>query len=291
MSTTPTRISTRVPRCWRNTSTRAFARASTIWRRTPCDQVAQRRRRRPPHLPLRPQGLRAHPGRGRAASRIGDGRVWRGERRPSPGVVDDRSDNRVLDMDVEGSDVHFLVPSVWTSVVGLPDVSLEIGLIRAYHRHMHEFLRCRSRPAQGPDRRLDPRRRRGGARNPRMGQFEMGGRGAAAARQRPAGRSPRSRTDLARRRGARSGDRASQLYVVPALFPRLRGHVGQCLPGAAVLAPVGRDALHGRVSRRRHPRPLSGPAPLRARMRLRLAAVLGAADGRAGQLCRPHRAS
>jgi predicted TIM-barrel fold metal-dependent hydrolase len=68
-----------------------------------------------------------------------DGRVWRGERRPSPGVVDDRSDNRVLDMDAEGSDVHFLVPSVWTSVVGLPDVSLEIGLIRAYHRFMHEF--------------------------------------------------------------------------------------------------------------------------------------------------------
>jgi predicted TIM-barrel fold metal-dependent hydrolase len=78
---------------------------------------------------------------GEAESRPGsaDGRVWRGERRPSPGVVDDRSDNRVLDMDAEGSDVHFLVPSVWTSVVGLPDVSLEIGLIRAYHRHMHEF--------------------------------------------------------------------------------------------------------------------------------------------------------
>ena len=68
-----------------------------------------------------------------------DERVWRGERRPSPGVVDDRSDNRVLDMDDEGSDVHFLVPSVWTSVVGLPDVSLEVGLIRAYHRHMAEF--------------------------------------------------------------------------------------------------------------------------------------------------------
>src|SRR6266436_6241680 len=51
----------------------------------------------------------------------------------------ERTDNRVFDMDAEGSDVHFLVPSVWTSVVGLPDVSLEIGLIRAYHRHMAEF--------------------------------------------------------------------------------------------------------------------------------------------------------
>ena len=68
-----------------------------------------------------------------------DERVWRGKRRPSPGVVDDRSDNRVFDMDEEGADVHFLVPSVWTSVVGLPDVTLETGLIRAYHRHMGEF--------------------------------------------------------------------------------------------------------------------------------------------------------
>jgi len=79
-----------------------------------------------------------------------DGRVWRGERRPSPGVVDDRSDNRVLDMDVEGSDVHFLVPSVWTSVVGLPDVSLEIGLIRAYHRFMNEFCRPFPDRLKGP---------------------------------------------------------------------------------------------------------------------------------------------
>jgi len=78
-------------------------------------------------------------GEAEARPGTGDGRVWRGERRPGPGVVDDRSDNRVLDMDAEGSDVHFLVPSIWTSVVGLPDVSLEIGLIRAYHRYMTEF--------------------------------------------------------------------------------------------------------------------------------------------------------
>src|SRR3974390_590557 len=71
--------------------------------------------------------------------RVAAGRVWRGERRPSPGVVDARSDNRVLDMDAEGSDVHFLVPSMWTSVVGLPDGSLEIGRVPAYHRFMNEF--------------------------------------------------------------------------------------------------------------------------------------------------------
>ena len=79
-----------------------------------------------------------------------DGRVWRGEQRPRSGTMDDRSDNRVLDMDAEGSDVHFLVPSAWTSVVGLPDVTLEVGLIRAYHRYMEEFC------APFPDRLKGP---------------------------------------------------------------------------------------------------------------------------------------
>src|SRR6516162_4052555 len=118
-----------------------------------------------------------------------DGRVWRGERRPSPGVVDDRSDNRVLDMDAEGSDVHFLVPSVWTSVVGLPDLSLEIGLIRAYHCFMHEFC------GPFPDRLKGPivastRDIAGAVREIReWGRSKMGGRGAALARQRPPCRS------------------------------------------------------------------------------------------------------
>src|SRR5215469_10096897 len=56
-------------------------------------------------------------GEAEASPGPGDGRMWRGKRRPSFGVIDDRSDNRVLDMDEEGSDVHFLVPSVWTSIV------------------------------------------------------------------------------------------------------------------------------------------------------------------------------
>jgi hypothetical protein len=84
-------------------------------------------------------------GEAEASPGSGDGRVWRGQRRPSFGVVDDRSDNRVFDMDEEGTDVHFLVPSVWTSICGVPDVSLEVGLIRAYHRHMEEF--CGPYPA------------------------------------------------------------------------------------------------------------------------------------------------
>src|SRR5258708_12218175 len=111
-----------------------------------------------------------------------------------------------------------------------------------------------------------------------MGQLEMGGRRAAVARKRPAGRPPRPRADLAGRRGARSGDRASQLRLEPALFPGLPRHVGQCLPGAALLAPLGRDALYGGVPRRWGARPPSRIAPAGPRIPVRVTAFLVAPD-------------
>jgi hypothetical protein len=76
----------------------------------------------------------------------GRGGTWRGTKAPRPGVQDDRADNRVQDMDEEGTDVHLLVPSSWTGTVGLSDTTLEVGLIRAYHRHMADFC------GQFPDR-------------------------------------------------------------------------------------------------------------------------------------------
>jgi predicted TIM-barrel fold metal-dependent hydrolase len=72
--------------------------------------------------------------------------TWRGGKAPRPGVQDDQAANRVKDMDEEGTDVHFLVPSSWTGTVGLDDTTLEVGLIRAYHRHMADFC------GQFPDR-------------------------------------------------------------------------------------------------------------------------------------------
>jgi predicted TIM-barrel fold metal-dependent hydrolase len=64
---------------------------------------------------------------------------WRGGRMPRPGTQDDRAENRVKDMDDEGTDVHFLIPGSWLSLIGLPDPALEVGMIRAYHRHMADF--------------------------------------------------------------------------------------------------------------------------------------------------------
>jgi uncharacterized protein len=76
----------------------------------------------------------------------GRGGTWRGTKTPRPGVQDDQPANRVQDMDDEGTDVHLLVPSSWIGVVGLDDATLEVGLTRAYHRHMAEFC------GQFPDR-------------------------------------------------------------------------------------------------------------------------------------------
>ena len=64
---------------------------------------------------------------------------WMGTRQPRVGVQDDQPANRLKDMDEEGSDAHFLVPTIWVSVVGLPDPAFEIALIRAYHRHADDF--------------------------------------------------------------------------------------------------------------------------------------------------------
>ena len=76
----------------------------------------------------------------------GRGTHWMGSKQPRMGVQDDQAENRVKDMDDEGTDAHFMVPTLWVSVVGLPDVELEIGLIRAYHRHAADF--CGQFPAR-----------------------------------------------------------------------------------------------------------------------------------------------
>jgi uncharacterized protein len=65
--------------------------------------------------------------------------TWRGGKLPRPGVQDDAAANRIADMDDEGTDVQFLIPTSWVSICGLEDAALEQGMIRAYHRHMADF--------------------------------------------------------------------------------------------------------------------------------------------------------
>ena len=69
----------------------------------------------------------------------GDSGAARGTQKPAPGVRDDNADGRIKDMDQEGVDANLMVPGAWYSVQALEDPSLDLGLIRAYHRYMNDF--------------------------------------------------------------------------------------------------------------------------------------------------------
>ena len=229
---------------------------------------------------------------GEAESRPGsrDGRIWRGRLRPSPGVEDDRADNRLHDMDIEGADRHFLVPSAWTAVVGHPDVSIEVALIRAYHRHMQDFCGAAPDRLKGPI--VASTRDVGEA----VREIREWGKSKWAVAVQPLldNDRPVDHPDLEPIwQAAEEHDLAivhHSLLREPALFPGLRDMWDNVYLARLCSHPWGAmrfmaGFLAGGVLDR-HP----GLAPCGPRMRLRLAAVLGAADGRAGQLCRPHRA-
>src|SRR5829696_2920658 len=117
----------------------------------------------PYRVPVRPGNPGGSPGRhvyrygqisyrrilGEAAPRdthSGRDTHWMGSKMPRVGVQDDQAESRVQDMDDEGTDGHFLIPTAWTSLVGHEDPTLEVGIIRAFHRHMQDFS------SQHPDR-------------------------------------------------------------------------------------------------------------------------------------------
>ena len=64
---------------------------------------------------------------------------WMGSKQPRQGTQDDMAESRIQDMDDEGTDTHFCIPTAWTSLVGHPDPSIEVNIIRAFHRHMANF--------------------------------------------------------------------------------------------------------------------------------------------------------
>ena len=110
------------------------------------------------------QALRAHPGRGRSRGRArptaGYGAASGGLAPASSTTAPTTASSTWMTRD---RTCIFWCRACGPASSGVPDVSLETGLIRAYHRHMHEFCGPYPGPAQGADRRLDPRCRRGGA--------------------------------------------------------------------------------------------------------------------------------
>ena len=175
---------------------------------------------------------------------------WRGSKMPRPGVQDDQAANRVADMDDEGTDVQFLIPGSWMSLVGLPDPSFEVGMIRAYHRHMADF--CSPFPDRlkglivGSGRNVDEAVR----------EIRAWGKSKWAVVVsrflRPAARRSRSRPDLACRSRSRSAGRTPQLDLEPALLSGLSRRLGQHLPRPHGVASLGCNAVCRVVYRRRH---------------------------------------
>ena len=210
-----------------------------------------------------------------------------GRSNPESGVQDDQAENRIKDMDDEGTDAHFLVPTSWVSVVGLPDVELEVGLIRAYHRHAADF--CGQYPDRlktmvvASTRDVDEAVRE----IRRWGTSKWAVAVLPVARQGHPRRPPRPRAHLESRAGARPGRRApQQLTWNPPYFPGYEDLWDNIFLGRLASHPWGgmrfMAAFIGAGIMDRYPSPAHG----HPRMRLRLAALLGQAHGRAGGLRR-----
>ena len=77
---------------------------------------------------------------GRAGARAGTVSFHRGA--VTPGVEDENSEGRLVDMDMEGRDVDFIFPGMWASTLtGIyhKDVTLAEGMYRAYHNYMDTY--------------------------------------------------------------------------------------------------------------------------------------------------------
>ena len=216
---------------------------------------------------------------------------WRGSKMPRPGVQDADAANRVLDMDDEGTDVHFLIPGSFMSFVGLDDPAFEVAMARAYHRHIADF--CGQFPnrlkslivasARVPEEAVREIREWGNS------------KWAVAVKPLMPTDIPPDHPDLEPIwRAAEEHDLPIAHHSStwnPPYYPAYRDVWDNIFLGRLASHPWGAMRFVASFHRRRHHGPLPEPQNGRARMRFRLAAVLGAADGRAGGLCRRHRAA
>ena len=214
-----------------------------------------------------------------------------GSKMPRPGVQDDQAENRVKDMDDEGTDVHFLIPTSWLSIVGLPDPALEIGMIRAYHRHMADF--CGQYPTRLKSMIVASSR----AVDEAVREIREWGNSKWAVAVMPllAKDIPADHPDLDPIwQAAQEHDLpiANHSFTWnPPYYPGYQDLWENIFLGRLAAHPWGAMRFVGSFIGGglfdRYPELAHG----RARMRLRLAAVLGQAHGRAGGLCRRHRAA
>ena len=203
------------------------------------------------------------------------------ERAISPDV-DRSSAARIADMDFEGADVNFMLPSGWfgTFTTG-DDVALEMAHVSRLPSLDGGLLRCRIPsgsaawcwPARAMSRAASRRCAAPGA------SVGVGRAGLCAVRH--ADRPAVARSDLGRGAGARSVGGAAHLHGDAALCAGRAGHLGQSLAATFGGASVVRHAQHGGADRQRTARPFPDAASGLPGGRPWLAAVLDGAAGRA----------
>ena len=253
--------------------------------RTPCGNRRDRRTRIAPARNIYRRVL------GEAAPResfTGRDTGWMGSKEPRPGAQDDHAANRVVDMDDEGTDVHFLFPAS-----GQPDRRR-----RRLARNRDDprlpsphggFLRAVSGPAEGTDRRLDARCREAVREIREWGKSKW----AVAVMPLVDKECPADHPSLDPiwRAGAEYG-----LPIVHHSSPGTRP-ITRAIDDMWDNIFLGRLASHPWGAMRFVAAFIGGgildrypyTALRHARMRLRLAAVLGQAHGRAVRLCRLDR--
>ena len=202
-----------------------------------------------------------------------------GEKFPADGAEDYDIAARLKDMDEEGVDVEVMVPGTFT---GHEDPEVDMEFIRGRAPLHRRIDAGRPRPAEVADHRLGEGGRRVGWRDQDVGGLVVGARGvhqpAVGLPARPPGPEP----DLGG--GGRGRDLLRGAPLELRRLPGLPRPVGQPVHGTHRRAPVGRAAGRRFVLRLRHHGPLPQRPLCRSRVGVRLAPVLGQADGRPGHL-------
>ena len=209
---------------------------------------------------------------------------WMGSKQPRVGTQDDQAASRLQDMDDEGTDTHFLIPTSWTSFVGHEDPAIEVNIIRAFHRHIADFS------GNHPDRLQSMIVASSPNVDAACEAIREGDTALAVASCRSSPRTSRPTTPSSTRSGAPPTSTTCRscipAYLDAALFPAtpICGTTSFRPPR---VAPVGRDALHRLGDRRRHDGPL--PQPAGRHLNAALAGCRsGTPHGRAVRLCRQH---
>ena len=208
---------------------------------------------------------------------------WQGPPFPSDRVSFDPH-ARVADMDIEGVDVNMILPSGGVpSFCAIEDVALEQAMYQAYHRYLADY--CAPYPDRLTSLLLVSARDAAAsvAEIHRWAERALAGGRLSDLPTRAVARRSRLGADLGGGAASRPDGRHPLVHHDGAVSAGGVGQLGQRILAAGRRSHLERAAQHGGDHRGRGARSLSHAAPHVARVRPRLAGLLGRAPRRAGR--------